>query len=187
VTGSLFVERPGWRPLPRPRSIALGVGEQGSVPSTGAPCDEDITVRKHGCRMAEACVRQPAGTGPAVAPGEAHSGAYKRPLEPYFLKRADRFVQEHIGEAFTVGQVAAHCDVSWRTLEKAFTDFRGVTPVAHVRNVRLDRAQQALDDGKLSVAEIAARCGFRSSTTFALEYRKRFGVPPSHARHVTKS
>jgi AraC-like DNA-binding protein len=31
-----------------------------------------------------------------------------------------------------------------------------------------------------SVAEVAASFGFRSITTFALEYRKRFGVPPSH-------
>jgi len=77
--------------------------------------------------------------------------------------------------------------VSWRTLEKAFTDFRGVTPVAHVRNLRLDHAQRALDEGSATVGEIAARCGFRSSTTFALEYRKRFGVPPSHARNASKS
>lgn len=123
----------------------------------------------------------------SLAPGEAHSGAFKRPLEPFYLKRADRFVLEHIGEPFTVAHLAAHCGVSWRTLEKAYTDFRGVTPVAHVRNVRLDHAQRALDEGSLTVADIAARCGFRSSTTFALEYRKRFGVSPSHARQVAKS
>lgn len=123
----------------------------------------------------------------SLAPGEARSGAHKRPLEPFFLKRADRFVLEHLADAFTVAQLAEHCGVSWRTLEKAFRDFRGVTPVAHVRNVRLDRAQQALDTGDLTVAEIAASCGFGSSTTFALEYRKRFGVPPSHARQTAKS
>ena len=119
--------------------------------------------------------------------GEAHSGTHKRPLEPYFLKRADRFVAENIAGSFTVAELAAHCGVSWRTLEKAFTDFRGVTPVAHVRNLRLDHAQRALDEGNSTISEIAARCGFRSSTTFALEYRKRFGVPPSRARHASKS
>jgi AraC-like DNA-binding protein len=123
----------------------------------------------------------------SLAQGEARSGAYKRPLEPYFLKRADRFIAERIGETFTVGQLAAHCGVSWRTLEKAFTDFRGVTPVAHVRNVRLDRAQHALDGGTATIADIASRCGFKSATTFSLEYRKRFGVPPSRARQMAKS
>ena len=83
--------------------------------------------------------------------------------------------------------MAAHCGVSWRTLEKAFTDFRGVTPVAHVRNVRLDHAQHALDGGDATIAEIASRCGFKSATTFSLENRKRFGVPPSRARQMAKS
>ena len=76
--------------------------------------------------------------------------------------------------------------MSWRTLENAFTDFRGLTPVAHVRNVRLDEAHRALHDGDTSVAEVAARFGFGSATTFALEYRKRFGVSPIHTRRAPR-
>jgi AraC-like DNA-binding protein len=108
----------------------------------------------------------------------------KRPLEPYFLKSADRYVSEHIGEAFSVKELADHCGVSWRTLQKAFTDFRGLTPVAHVRNMRLDYAHDALRVGDVSVSEVATRSGFRSVTTFALEYRKRFGMAPSHRRRM---
>jgi transcriptional regulator GlxA family with amidase domain len=115
---------------------------------------------------------------------EASSEAPRRPLEPYFLKRADRFILDHLGEAFTVSQLAIHCGVSWRTMEKAFVNFRGMTPVAHVRNVRLDHARQVLGENGVTVADVAARCGFRSSTTFALEYRKRFGLPPSQARRA---
>ena len=115
------------------------------------------------------------------APGDTRSSTPKRPLEPFYLKRADRYAQDHLSERFTVRDLAAHCGVSWRTLEKSFTGYRGLTPVAHVRNLRLDRARQLLDAGSISVAEVAAQCGFQSSTTFALEYRKRFGAPPSRA------
>ena len=108
----------------------------------------------------------------------------KRPLEPFFLKSADRFILEHIGEPFAVSRLAEHCGVSQRTLEKAFTDLRGLTPVAHMRNLRLDHAHRALDKGDASVAQVAARFGFRSSTTFALEYRKRFGVAPSRTKRA---
>jgi hypothetical protein len=38
--------------------------------------------------------------------------------------------------------------------------FRGITPVAHARNMRLDRASEALGQGEASVAEIAGRFGF---------------------------
>jgi AraC-like DNA-binding protein len=102
----------------------------------------------------------------------------KRPLEPFFLKSADRFISEHLNEGLSVGRLAEYCGVSLRTLEKAFRDLRGLTPVAHMRNLRLDHARRALETDA-TVAEVAARFGFRSPTTFALEYRKRFGISPS--------
>ena len=111
--------------------------------------------------------------------------APKRPLEPFFLKSADRFILEHIGEPLAVVRLAEHCGVSQRTLEKAFADLRGLTPVAHMRNLRLDHARHALDENHASVAEVAARFGFRSTTTFALEYRKRFGISPSRTKRST--
>lgn len=120
-------------------------------------------------------------TGPQALSGGGTTAA-KCPLEPYFLKRADRFITEHGGEEVTMLQLAEHCGVSSRTLQKAFIDFRGITAVAHMRNMRLDRAHQALANGGTSVAEVAVKCGFRSATTFALEYRKRYGTPPSHRK-----
>lgn len=116
--------------------------------------------------------------------GDVPAAVRKRPLEPFFLKSADRFILEHIGEALLVSRLAEHCGVSQRTLEKAFTDLRGLTPVAHMRNLRLDHARRALDEDDASVAEVAARFGFRSSTTFALEYRKRFGISPSRTKRA---
>jgi transcriptional regulator GlxA family with amidase domain len=87
-----------------------------------------------------------------------------------------------------MSRLAEHCGVSQRTLEKTFTDLRGLTPVAYVRNLRLDHARRALDESEATVAEVAARFGFRSSTTFALEFRKRFGISPSRAkRHCDSS
>jgi AraC-like DNA-binding protein len=108
----------------------------------------------------------------------------KRPLEPFFLKSADKFILNHIGAVLTVGHLAEHCGVSQRTLEKTFTDLRGLTPVAHMRNLRLDSARHALHESNATVAEVAARFGFRSSTTFALEYRKRFGMAPSRTKRA---
>jgi AraC-like DNA-binding protein len=110
----------------------------------------------------------------------------KRPLEPFFLKRADRFIVEHADDRIIVSDLATHCGVSLRTLENAFNQFRGLTPVAHIRNLRLDRARLALSEQTATISEIAARNGFRSVTTFALEYRKRFGTTPSQARSKSR-
>jgi AraC-like DNA-binding protein len=116
--------------------------------------------------------------------GDLPAAMPKRPLEPFFLKSADRFIFEHIGQALPVERVAKHCGVSQRTLEKTFIELRGITPVAYMRNLRLDHARRALAEGDVTVADVAARFGFRSSTTFALEYRKRFGLAPSRTRRA---
>jgi len=115
---------------------------------------------------------------PKPASGAPPAATRKPPLEPYFLKRADAYIAERMHEALPTRELAGHCGVSLRTLEKAFGDFRGLTPVAYIRNVRLDHARRALADGKGNVTDVAARFGFRSSTTFAIEYRKRFGIAP---------
>jgi len=37
------------------------------------------------------------------------------------------------------------------------------------------------------VADVAQRYGFRSPTTFTLQYRRRFGMPPSHALRLARN
>jgi AraC-like DNA-binding protein len=118
---------------------------------------------------------------PPAAAGMLPSPAPTRPLEPFFLKRADRYVAERIGQALAIEDLARHCGVRWKTLQKAFAAFRGITPVAPIRNTRLDAARAALDAGAC-VAEVAERFAFGSVTTFSLQYRKRFGVPPSRTK-----
>jgi transcriptional regulator GlxA family with amidase domain len=71
--------------------------------------------------------------------------------------------------------------VSQRALETAFVSFRGITPVAYLRNRKLDDARRLLESG-VGVQQAAEQCGFGSVTTFAKEYRRRFGLAPSRAR-----
>ena len=129
------------------------------------------------------------GAAKAAAQGSAaieHPAAPKPPLEPFFLKRADRFIAEHLHQPFTVVDLARHCRVGLRTLQQAFIRFRGLTAVAHARNLRLDGARRALTEERANVTEIASRYAFRSPTTFALEYRKRFGTAPSQAKRAAR-
>jgi AraC-like DNA-binding protein/predicted secreted protein len=130
------------------------------------------------------------GAAPTPAPTtkpDRSAAPLQRPLEPYFLKRADRFILANAGETFSVKDLAKHCGVSWRTLEKAFCDFRSVTPVAHIRSLRLDKARDEFAAGAHTVAEVASSLSFKSTTTFALEYRKRFGISPSDSVRAVRT
>ncbi|HYC36247.1 MAG TPA: helix-turn-helix transcriptional regulator [Usitatibacter sp.] len=112
-------------------------------------------------------------------------GASRRPLEPYFLKRVEEVIVRHDGR-LPVALLAPECGVSLRTLESAFVSFRGLTPVAYLRNRKLDGARRMLESGA-TVQEAASRSGFGSVTTFANEYRRRFGVAPSRTRRHRQS
>ncbi len=122
--------------------------------------------------------------GPSAGPGTSAAADALRPsrpgriLEPFYVKRADRYLRESTHHKLTTDALAALCGVSTRTLQLGFRQFRGVSPVAHARNLRLERSHLALKAGDGSVSEIAMRHGFGSLTTFSIEYRRRFGETP---------
>jgi transcriptional regulator GlxA family with amidase domain len=100
------------------------------------------------------------------------------------LRRALAFVEEHAGEPITLNEIAMAARLSPRGLQAAFRRHLDTTPLAYLRSVRMERAHRDLQsagpcDG-VSVASLAARWGFTHLGRFAVEYRRRFGIYPSH-------
>ena len=76
---------------------------------------------------------------------------------------------------------AARC--STRALQEAFRRHRSTTPLAYLRQVRLESAHDDLlgsDPTNATVAEIANRWGFAHQGRFATLYRKEYGWTPGH-------
>jgi len=63
--------------------------------------------------------------------------------------------------------------------QDAFRRFRGCTPTAALRDLRLDRARARLTHGREGVSAVALGCGFTHLGRFAQAYRQRFGAAPS--------
>ncbi|MGY3033018.1 AraC-like DNA-binding protein [Bradyrhizobium sp. USDA 4354] len=102
-------------------------------------------------------------------------------LIPGLLKKALALVEANPAHAWTVGEMASACGVGQRTLQRQFRCFFDRTPMAYVRDFRLDRARRELlcPSGPVKVTEIAGRCGFNHFGRFAALYRRRFGEAPS--------
>ncbi|WP_188726208.1 helix-turn-helix domain-containing protein [Pseudoclavibacter endophyticus] len=101
--------------------------------------------------------------------------------------QADRLIQHRLGDAaMNPEQIADALGVSRRTLYDAFArDGRSVASV--IRHRRLDVARDLLTrhgDAMLSVAEVAAACGFRSPAHFSRAFHEEFGVAPSRCREI---
>lgn len=82
----------------------------------------------------------------------------------------------------TVVDICMALGVSERTLQYAFRDYVGMSPVAYLRVCRLNRVRAELasaDPAGATVTQVAMRFGFLHLGRFAGDYRRLFGVTPS--------
>lgn len=113
----------------------------------------------------------------------SRAGVAPRPSTPAprHVLLAEQYMRENARQAPTVGEVAQAVGVSVRGLSAAFRHFRRTTPMAFLREVRLEGVKLALiaaPDGA-TVASIAEQWGYANLGAFAARFRNRFGEYPS--------
>lgn len=98
------------------------------------------------------------------------------------------YMFDHMAEPIGLADLEAVSGLCARTVQYAFLQERGCSPLAWLRNLRLTTAQQLLvGQPNLSIGQIAARCGFVNPSLFAVSYRKRFGLTPSEEKRAGSS
>ncbi|KAA6483135.1 AraC family transcriptional regulator [Agrobacterium rhizogenes] len=100
---------------------------------------------------------------------------------PRHVRRAIDFMQANLMRPLSIADMAAVCNVSVRSLQKGFRDFKMTTPMAYLQHLRLEAAHRELQEATpgLTVAAIALKWGFTHFGRFAVDYRLRFGQLPS--------
>ncbi|MBC7888484.1 MAG: response regulator [Ferruginibacter sp.] len=97
-----------------------------------------------------------------------------------FLKEVIAVVEDKMGDIdFNIDLVAASMAMSRGTFYKKFKSFTGLTPVEFVRDMRLQRALQYLDNGGKNVSEIAYLVGFNHPKYFSTCFKEKYEVSPS--------
>lgn len=97
------------------------------------------------------------------------------------LRLAIEFMHANAHLPINATQIAEAAGTSTRTVQSAFRNELGLTPVDYLRRIRLDRVRaelQAGETGRTTVAEIAGRWGFAHLGRFAAHYAERFGEHP---------
>jgi len=108
--------------------------------------------------------------------GQPKSGAV-----PYYVKRARDYIHAHAQDSITLEDLARYAGCGYRTLQVAFNDVHGMSPMAYVKTVRLSRVHKDLlcaGDG-VTVRDVALKWGFVHMGRFAQIYTQQFGVTPS--------
>lgn len=103
---------------------------------------------------------------------------------PRNLKRALDWIQAHLGDEFTVLDIAKNAGQSVRSLQLSFQQNVGMNPLNYVQRLRLQQIHRDLLHGDTdeNISDIAARWGFSHMGYFAARYRALYGVSPSSTR-----
>ena len=98
------------------------------------------------------------------------------------VQSAIQFMQDSLGDSFTLEDVARNCNLSKRQLTRRFQDDISTTPMKLAMVLRLETGRDLLGASSLSVTEIAYALDFSSSAHFTTLFRKHFDETPTAAR-----
>jgi len=100
--------------------------------------------------------------------------------EAAFLERVRDVAEAGLGDpSFGVDALAEEVGLSRRQLGRRLRDALDTSPGVFLRQMRLARAAQLLEQDAGTIAEIAYAVGYRDADHFAKQFRKSYGAPPS--------
>jgi AraC-like DNA-binding protein len=118
-------------------------------------------------------------------PGEDAPPGLLRGLADARLAPAVRQMHAQPGRAWTVGHLAKAAALSRSAFFERFTRTLGVPPMEYLLAWRMAVAKDLLRRHELGVADVAARVGYGSASTFSTAFSRHVGRPPSrYAREV---
>jgi AraC-like DNA-binding protein len=89
-------------------------------------------------------------------------------------------------ENIPISEFAAACNISVSSFRALFTECYGIAPVQYRNKLRIKRAEELLEDGNLTVAEVASSSGFDNIAYFCRFYKKVTGETPKETQSRNK-
>jgi transcriptional regulator GlxA family with amidase domain len=101
------------------------------------------------------------------------------------VAEACRWMEEHLAERFSIGELSQAMGLSIRTLQYCFQQEMGCTPMAEAKRLRLRRLRRLLQNpnlGHRSIAELMAEAGLLACGVTSADYRRWCGETPRRTR-----
>ncbi len=98
------------------------------------------------------------------------------------LRLIDSYLEEHISAPILLEDVAAHCGLSPRHVNRLFTKARGTSLGKHITELKMRLARREVEASSAQVKQIAAGLGYDNVSYFNRVFKKTFGVTPLSLR-----
>jgi AraC family transcriptional regulator len=102
-------------------------------------------------------------------------------------RRVVDYIESNLASGLQLVELSTVAGISRAHFARAFRNTIGMAPHTFVLQRRLARAIELLTLGKLSVREVAERCGFADQAHLTRAFKTRFGHPPSLNRVQVRS
>lgn len=99
---------------------------------------------------------------------------------------AQQWLQERLGRAVTMKDLARHLDLTSRTLNRRFRQATGMSPQAYLQSLRISHARELLKHSNLGVGEIAWQVGLQDASYFSQLFRRHCDVSPLNYREAVR-
>jgi LacI family transcriptional regulator len=94
------------------------------------------------------------------------------------IARSLRFMWEHCQDPIGVKDLAGAAAMSLRNFHQAFVQHVGRSPGHELQRVRIERAKKLLADSGEKIEAIAGMCGYESTNSFWVSFKRATGMTP---------
>ncbi|MEF1284694.1 AraC family transcriptional regulator [Vibrio sp. M250220] len=116
-----------------------------------------------------------------VALLQRHMSAFEasRKESRFDLEAIDRYIEQHMKQRISVMQLAGSVFLGESQFHSLFKEQMGITPHQYVLGKRIDMAKQLIEQGNLTLGQVAEFTGFSGQSTFTHTFSRLQGISPS--------
>jgi YesN/AraC family two-component response regulator len=104
-------------------------------------------------------------------------------LEDRFLKRLNAILHQNISdETFGIEELCEAMQISRVQLHRKLKALTNLSTSIYIRQVRLLKAQELLQNTEMNISEVAYAVGFKDPAYFTRKFTEVFGKPPRESR-----
>jgi transcriptional regulator GlxA family with amidase domain len=98
------------------------------------------------------------------------------------VRQAEQFLRSEFQSLRSLREVAGHVGLSSNHLRHLFKKNRGISMVAYLNQVRMERARSLLTQSRLPLKQVARLCGFADEYYFSAVFRRHNHIAPGQYR-----
>src|ERR1700730_2816717 len=100
--------------------------------------------------------------------------------------RAIEYIDANLGSRLRVHEIAKFVGLSASHFSRAFKVSRGLSPVAYISLMRVDRAKCMIRATRKTLCQIAGDCGFADQSHLSRSFRRWVGATPAAWRRLVR-